>query len=407
MSKRTLEYPGSGVRLAKNKDARGYHRIRWEDPSTGKPKEARRQEWDDAQELAEELHRAITSGAGLETPTREVSLRELIDAYLDEDLRAVTWEPATLTSRSQHLRHHFLGFMGARADCADWTPQASERFLAHLLSVAGLASSTVGTVGGGLRSLATFGLRHGHLQRDPMDGVKYRALGSRSAGTQGQARGWIDPEGLPGMDDVEALAEAFLVTRPKEPWRPLQVRLSALSGLRGGEVHALKGGDVDFDLGIIHVRRQAVYAAGTGITIKPPKGNKIRHTVLAPSLDGELRRRVMEVGRDGLLFPGYRGGVMRHTVFDCHWFTPAREKAGWPKLADGKFRWTWHDLRHFFCTHMLERGVPVVDVANWAGHHSPAFTLETYVSTSRDAALRARDLLRASDPTGDVVALVR
>jgi len=51
------------------------------------------------------------------------------------------------------------------------------------------------------------------------------------------------------------------------------------------------------------------------------------------------------------------------------------EKRGYPRL-------TLHDLRHSCATLMLEAGVNIKIISSILGHHSAAFTMQTYIQSS-------------------------
>src|SRR2546430_16716844 len=51
---------------------------------------------------------------------------------------------------------------------------------------------------------------------------------------------------------------------------------------------------------------------------------------------------------------------------------PAAEEAGVPWVG-------FHSFRHTCASMLFERGTNAVQVQRWLGHHSPAFTLSTYV----------------------------
>lgn len=44
-----------------------------------------------------------------------------------------------------------------------------------------------------------------------------------------------------------------------------------------------------------------------------------------------------------------------------------------------------HDLRHAYCTQLVERGLPVSMVSKVAGHATVAFTMDNYVDHDEEA----------------------
>ena len=132
--------------------------------------------------------------------------------------------------------------------------------------------------------------------------------------------------------------------------------------------------------------------------VEPPKGCKRRKTIYpvrTPSgypLADKISARIEEVrnemarGRnpDGLMLPSPRGKLWRSSNFDRRVLAPAYLTAGWRDQDGGGTGWTWHSLRHVFCTVALFTWrLAANDVAPMAGHASTRITLEIYVGTAR------------------------
>jgi Phage integrase family len=58
-------------------------------------------------------------------------------------------------------------------------------------------------------------------------------------------------------------------------------------------------------------------------------------------------------------------------------FKPAADAAGVPWAS-------WHTLRHTCATRLFRAGLNAKQAQIWLGHHSPAFTLSTYVHLLSD-----------------------
>ena len=163
------------------------------------------------------------------------------------------------------------------------------------------------------------------------------------------------------------------------------------TGVRIGECLELRWHD--FDGHHIHVRRQ-VYEG----TVAPPKSRYgVRTIPLGPTLAKSLWARRMAAARpkdDDLIFPNRVGGhVLPSNVH--RWLKPACEKAGVPWAGP-------HTYRHTCGSLLIERGVDPVQVSRWLGHHSAAFTMQTYAHQLR--ALPTIDLVGviAAGQTGNV-----
>ena len=68
---------------------------------------------------------------------------------------------------------------------------------------------------------------------------------------------------------------------------------------------------------------------------------------------------------------------------------PAYLAARW-RDSSGAGRWTWHSLRHVFCTTALFTwGLEAVDVSRMAGHTNVRITLDMYVGSTAGVLDRA------------------
>ena len=113
-------------------------------------------------------------------------------------------------------------------------------------------------------------------------------------------------------------------------------RLAAFTGLRRGELLALRWRDVDFAGSVVRVR--ASYAAGQLTT---PKSGKVRSVPMAPDVAAALTRlgqRTNWVGDDDLVFPGEAGDCLDGSALRRR-YTAALARAGLRPLR-------FHDLRH-------------------------------------------------------------
>ena len=143
-------------------------------------------------------------------------------------------------------------------------------------------------------------------------------------------------------------------------WMHVAIALAAYAGLRGGEVRALEVQDVDFERDVILVRR-----AFSATEVLPPKSGDERvvplahrlRDVIAPWLEGnDLRHRVV-VRADGAT---PRRQPLLTTFYAVQ--APLIEKG----LLDR--RWSFHQLRHFFCSELVRCGASVEAVRLLAGH---------------------------------------
>jgi integrase len=133
--------------------------------------------------------------------------------------------------------------------------------------------------------------------------------------------------------------------------------VAAFTGLRLGELLALRWGDVDFAKRIVHVRRS--WVLGREDT---PKSHKVRSVPLidqaARALD-DLSRREHFTGADDRVFCNEVGDVLGQDLLRRR-FKKALERAGLESLR-------LHDLRHSFGT-LAVQVWPLTDVKAFMGH---------------------------------------
>ena len=92
----------------------------------------------------------------------------------------------------------------------------------------------------------------------------------------------------------------------------------------------------------------------------------------------------------GLVFPSPKGKHWRANNFGRRVLMPAYRAAGW-RGDDGSRPWTWHSLRHVFCTTALFTWqIEASDVSRLAGHSNVRVTLDLYVGATAGVLDRAR-----------------
>jgi integrase len=134
---------------------------------------------------------------------------------------------------------------------------------------------------------------------------------------------------------------------------------AAFTGLRRGEIVALRWRDVDF-VGR-HVRVTSSY---TERALSTPKSGKVRSIPMAPLVVDALARlaqREERTDEDDLVFPGIAGNFLDGTALYRR-YKAALKRA---ELRDLRF----HDLRHTFGTQVIGNPrVSILQLKEWMGH---------------------------------------
>jgi integrase len=282
-----------------------------------------------------------------------------------------------------------------------WTPADSAAVLASVRQH-GRSNSLVQDVGAAMRSLVTHARRlrwFTSQSEDPMWMVSYSKRGT----IQGVHDLHVARNALPTDEQCADLFRS-MQEAGEHRWA-LAMRLKHRTGVRWGELVALRPNDITFEPRVVHVHRAVEHGRGMAPALKLPKNGRIRTTIFPKSIVEELREHTGQVrasmGGDGLLFPGPRGGIMRRTAFQSVW-VKAADRAGWPMRRPlqrttgygekgkgwrwtGAALWTPHDLRHVAaCWMLFDLGLDPAVVANKLGHSDPSFTVKRYVGVRGD-----------------------
>lgn len=184
--------------------------------------------------------------------------------------------------------------------------------------------------------------------------------------------------------------------------------LAVVSGLRLGEIFALRWSDVELDDDpTVHVRGSLQRVNGRLTLVEPKTDQSMRDVAIGTLGVDALRRhrfrqnqerlRSGEAWEDNdLVFPNNRGRYMATDYFVRRFFRPVVAAAGLPRVR-------FHDLRHTFATLQLSNKQPVKIVSEMMGHTRTAITQDLYTHVSAQMqrqAAAAMDTLLAGPVAG-------
>jgi integrase len=183
--------------------------------------------------------------------------------------------------------------------------------------------------------------------------------------------------------DLEVLEpeEVWALVRAAEDEQDAAIYLTAaFTGMRMGELRALRWRDVDFGRSIVRVR-----ASYSMQWLTTPKSGKVRAVPLAPDVARALARlgaRQRWTGDEDLVFPGMLGGFLDDSALRRR-YKDALTRAGLRQLR-------FHDLRHTFGTRMIGKA-DILRVKEWMGHADVQTTMRYlhYTPRPEDAKLVA------------------
>ena len=176
-------------------------------------------------------------------------------------------------------------------------------------------------------------------------------------------------------------ARAFLDAARGERFEALYV-LAVTTGMRQGELLALRWQDVDLEDATISVRRTLTRDGGR-VIIGEPKTRKSRRLIRLTSqatgvLRRHLERQLWEIqmlgdgyADQGLVFTTTTGAPVNPSNVRQRSFARLLRNAGLPHVR-------FHDLRHTCATLLLGKGTHPKFVQELLGHATVAITLDTY-----------------------------
>jgi integrase len=163
----------------------------------------------------------------------------------------------------------------------------------------------------------------------------------------------------------------------------IKLAFASATGVRAGELHALRWHHLDFAKGEVTVETR-VDAYGEEDVTKTAAG--MRTIPLAQPLVLMLKEWKLRTKRkkpDDLVFPNERGSYTNHDNMVKRKFLPlfdrVAEKYQEERLnSEPPERFNWHALRHFAVSCWIDAGLKPKTVQTFAGHSSLQVTMDRY-----------------------------
>ncbi len=309
-----------------------------------------------------------------------VAERQTVARYLEGWLEAVrpSLRPRTWERYRQYVRIHAVPVIGA-VPVSRLSPQHLQRLYADRLE-AGLSSTSVAHLHAVLHRALGQAARWGQVARNVADLVTRPRIARR------------EPQAL-SPDQARALLEAARDDRLEA----LYV-LALSTGMRQGEILALKWQDLDLDGAHLQVRA-TLQRTREGFDFCEPKTARSRRQVaLTNKAVSALRRHRARQLEERLLCPYWQdpdlvfasevGTPIEATNLIRRSFHPLLARAGLPRIR-------FHDLRHTAATLLLGQNVNVKIVSEMLGHSQIAVTLDLYSHVTPTMQRQATEALDA------------
>ena len=291
-----------------------------------------------------------------------ISVREAAEQFIDGarartvlDRSGRPYKPSSIRNYDGWLRRYVLPALGdkrlsdvRRADIQD---------LVDTLVGRGLAGSTVRNALDPLRRIYDRALKRDLVTLDPTDGIEW-------PGTSRKRDRIVTPAESRALLDALAVEDRAL-------WAT-----ALYTGMRSGELRALRVGAVDLDANVIYV---AVGMDDVEGEIEPKSESGERVVPIIAELRPILLAHLMATGRRGKP----KALVFGRTDSDPFLRSTPRARARRAWKAAGLEPVTMHDCRHTFASTMIAAGVDPGEVMRRMGHSTVSMTLDRYTHALR------------------------
>lgn len=299
----------------------------------------------DAQRWLDDVSSAVLTGTYTDPRTSRVTLADWSATWLAGQVHL----KATGRTRVEGIVRNYVVPRWGSTRLRDVSHAEVQAWVTELMA-GGLSASSVQRAHGILSQMLDLAVRDRRLAVNPAKGARL-------------PRKLAKPRRFLTADQVEALAVEC------EPYG-LVVRFLAYTGLRWGEMAALRARDVDPLRRRMHITRSVTEDNGR-LIFDTTKTGEERTVPLPRFLAEQITASVAGKGLDDLVFEGTRGGVLRNGNFNRRTFTPAAKAIGEPNL-------TPHGLRHTAASLAIAAGGNVKVVQQMLGHATASMTLDLY-----------------------------
>jgi integrase len=295
----------------------------------------------------------------------DVTVGEFLRMWLD---RQGSLRPSTRRSYRSHVDRHVLPALGD-VPLTQLNAVMVDRFVGSLAD-RGLAASTQRRVIATLRSALAHAVRVGLVPTNVASAIRVRP------GLPRPSRTWTPSESARFLDSLGQRCQDVLF------------RLALTTGMRRGELLALRWDQVDLAASTARVVASRVPVGGL-VVEGPPKSANGTRTVYLDAVTVALLAGLQgptgpEARRDRLVFVDDAGaGLVPWKV--SRDFLAASERAGVPRIR-------FHDLRHTSATLGLAAGESLKEVSARLGHSGIGVTADIYSDVLPQVARRSTDL---------------
>ena len=311
-------------------------------------------------------------------------LTDWLNTYRKNDLK-----PTTYSSYETNIRVHIIPGLGHVPIC-ELTPRMIQVFLNSKYDE-GLSAATVKKIYAVMKTALIKAVDSELILKNPIRVVTLRKEDVNSRNVLGE-----DEDASDNIDNVKIFTkeeQAILEKAIKGTYYYPVFKTLLYTGLRIGELTALKWQNVDLDRGLIHVVRTAVRVkvfsnsgkSKTRIVIQKPKTKKsIRYVPISQTIvdmlkehqilqmqKAELRKQKnMPYQNKGFVFCAPNGNCFENRNI-LRAFHNILKKNNLPL-------YNLHSLRHTYASRLLEKNISIKKISELLGHSDAGFTANIY-----------------------------
>jgi integrase len=313
-------------------------------------------------EVQEKLRVALNEQKqGILSTGPQQTMKQFLEQWLEE-VHKPSIRIGTYKGYRGYLDKHILPALG-HIPIQKLTPQHIQAFYSRKQQE-GLSAKSVNNIHGMLHKALDHAVRWGLAPRNVCDAVSLPK----------QSRHETQPL-------TEKQARQLLVAARGHSLEGL-LTLAVTTGMRSGELLALKWQDINFDTDSLHIRRSMGYISGKGYLEFEPKTSRSRRKIVLPSFVCEALKQHRTRQLEARLKAGTRW--QDHELVFCNiyggYLDPAHLRQRFDKLLKdaGLPDVRFHDLRHSAATILLSMGVPAKVVQEILGHSQISMTMDIY-----------------------------
>ena len=350
-------------KTGKTKDGKAQYRaaIHYTD-ADGRHRQVSRCVYGAAEAKMEEL-RLLAEFGGKNRPAA-ITLRILYEKMIAAKKTEI--RQTSLDKTASIMQNHVLPYLGT-VKLDDLTPKCLQEWK-NTVGEKGIKTTTKNNAYKELRAVLNFGVQMEYLTQNPLN--KIGRFRDAYFTHEHEALHYYTPE---QFRRYIAAAERHRERSVNDNGYYVFFNLAFYTGMRKGEINALKWSDIEGDL--IHVRRSIAQKTKGGDQETPPKNKSSYRTLQIPQKLVSIlqQHRALQQSTKGFT-EDFRvcGGIapLRDTNIESRNAAFAKE-ADLPKLRI-------HDFRHSHASLLANEGVNIAEIARRLGHSNIQQTLSTY-----------------------------